>query len=517
MSETMELVNEIMTPAKLDPVEQVAYDLLKNNITSRSWRLNNLYFITDEKGRKIKFKMNWAQRKLLKNMWFFNIILKARQLGFTTFICILFLDTALFRPNTHCGIIAHNREDAEEFFSNKVRFAYENLPDLIKTTMSAPTDSTKKLAFTNGSSIRVGTSLRSGTFYMLHISEFGKICARFPAKAQEIVTGGINTVHAGQFVFIESTAEGRAGYFFEFCMTAMKRLAQGTKLNKLQFRFHFFPWWKDPRYSMDQNTIITADLKKYFHELEGKGIKLTRKQKNWYAAKKELQGDDMMREYPSTPAEAFNASIVGSYYAPQMATMRKESRITKVPYDNMYPVNVFWDIGYNDSMALWFHQRIGSRNHFINYFEGSGEGLEYYVAFMKELPYIYGRHFMPHDGKNHSPQTGLSFREYATKLGLTNITIVPRAKNQEEVQRGIAAVRNMLTTSWIDEEHCDDGIKCLDNYRKEWDKNLGEFKLTPLHDWSSNGADSMRCGAVAYKQVDEVMQKELLPEYAEDI
>ena len=53
-------------------------------------------------------------------------------------------------------------------------------------------------------------------FYMLHISEFGKVCARFPEKAKEIVTGGINTIHSGSFVFIESTAEGNQGYFKDF-------------------------------------------------------------------------------------------------------------------------------------------------------------------------------------------------------------------------------------------------------------------------------------------------------------
>lgn len=511
------LVNDIMQPAELSASEQLSYNILQDKLCDRRWRINNLYFITDEKGRKIKFNMNDAQLMLMNNMHYFNIILKARQLGFTTFICILFLDTCLFRPNTHCGIIAHNREDAEEFFSNKVRYAYDNLPDDIKEAMTAPTDSTKKLAFSNGSSIRVGTSLRSGTFFMLHISEFGKICAQYPAKAKEIVTGGINTVHAGQFVFIESTAEGREGYFFRFCMTAMKRLIRGVKLNALQFKFHFFPWWKDPRYVMNEDVIINQDMVKYFDQLESKGIKLTRKQKNWYVSKLELQGDDMMREYPSTPQEAFNASIEGAYFASQMTAMRKEKRITRVPYDPFYVVNVFWDIGYNDAMALWFHQRVGVENRLIRYFEGSNEGLKYYVDYLQKLPYIYGTQFLPHDGRNHSPQTGKSFREYATGLGLRNIRIIPRALNQEEVQQGIQASRNFLDITLIDEELCDDGIKCLDNYRKEWDKNLAEYKKNPLHNWASNGADSLRCGAVGFTDVVSAMEKDLLPEYAEDI
>lgn len=490
---------------------------LKKNMASREWRLNNLYWIINEKLERVRFRPNAAQLMLIKNMWFFNLILKARQMGFTTFICILFLDTCLFRDNTHCGIIAHTLPDAEEFFSNKVRYAYENLPEDLRKARSAPSDSAKKLAFSNGSSIRVGTSLRSGTLYMLHISEFGKVCARNPAKAREIVTGGLNTVHAGQFVFIESTAEGREGYFYEFCDEAKKRLLQGVQPNQLQFRFHFFPWWQDDRYEMDQAVVITKEMKEYFDSLAGKGIHLTRKQMNWYVAKESIQRDDMMREYPSTPEEAFNASIVGAYYGREMTKMRKDKRIGKVPYDPLYPVNVFWDIGYNDNMALWFHQRVGVENRFIHYFEGAGEGLKYYIDYMSKLGYTYGTQYMPHDGKNHSPQTGLSFREYALKLGLRNITIIPRAKDSEEVQQGIQAVRSFLGTAIIDEENCEQGIKCLDNYRKEWDPNLAEFKKKPLHNWASNGSDAMRAGAVGFRAAIAVAESDLLPEYAEDI
>lgn len=507
-----------VTPDHILPAEeQEARGILKEKMKNRYWRLNNLYVIVNEKGKRVKFRMNWAQKALLRNMWFFNIILKARQLGFTTFLCILFLDTALFRKDTHCGIIAHNREDAEEFFTNKVRYAYDNLPAFIREARTAPSDSAKKLAFSNGSSIRVGTSLRSGTFYMLHISEFGKVCARFPAKAQEIVTGGINTVHAGQYIFIESTAEGRDGYFYQFCQAARKRLLQGILPNRLQFRFHFFPWWKHPEYAIDDPVTITRELADYFDELESKGILLTEKQKKWYVAKLETQQDDMMREFPSTPDEAFNASIVGAYYGTQMTAMRKQKRIGRVPYDPLYPVNVFWDIGFNDKMALWFHQRIGVRNHLIRYFEGSGEGLQYYVDYMQKLKYIYGMHYMPHDSNSGSPQTGKTFKQYAHGLGLNSITTLERPKNQEQVHKGIQAVRNFLATAWVDEVNCDLGIKCLDNYRKEWDPNLGEFKQKPLHNWASNGADSIRYGSVGFVGVVDALAKDLVPEHAEDI
>ena len=72
----------------------------------------------------------------------------------------------------------------------------------------------RELQLSNGVTLHVGTSMRSSTLQLLHISEFGKICAKFPNKARQIVTGSLNALAPGQYVFIESTAEGREGYFY---------------------------------------------------------------------------------------------------------------------------------------------------------------------------------------------------------------------------------------------------------------------------------------------------------------
>ena len=109
---------------------------------------------------------------------------KARQLGFTTLVCIVF-DTALFSENMRCGIIAQDREAAEVIFRDKVKFAYENLPEELKAAMPLARDSASELLFAhNNSSIRVATSMRSGTIHRLHISEFGKICAEISRQSK---------------------------------------------------------------------------------------------------------------------------------------------------------------------------------------------------------------------------------------------------------------------------------------------------------------------------------------------
>ena len=110
--------------------------------------------------------------------------------------------------------------------------------------------------FGNNSSIRVGDLDASGTLQYLHVCEYGKLCAQFPEKAREVRTGALNTIQAGQVVFIESTAEGQEGHFYELARRRRAKQRMGTPLTPLDFKFGFFPWWKEPGYELDQ--VVTV-------------------------------------------------------------------------------------------------------------------------------------------------------------------------------------------------------------------------------------------------------------------
>jgi len=419
----------------------------------------------------------------------------------TTFIDILLLDNACFYPNTRCGIIAHTREDAKVIFETKVKFPYNHLPDQIRAFLHPRQDTTNEYLFSNDSSIRVGTSMRSGTLNYLHVSEYGKLCAKYPEKAAEVRTGALNTVQAGQSVTIESTAEGSFGHFFDICDVARNNARMGLPLTTLDWRFHFFPWWRESQYSMPEElaerVLITRDKEEYFADLEIEiATTLTAGQKAWYVKKEMEQGEYMMREYPSTPDEAFRASIEGAYYKQQMNWLRLNKHLTRVPYDPRLPVNVFFDLGMSDDTFLIFHQKYGMENRFIDEYVNQGEALSHYVKILQQKPYTYGQYFFPHDVEVREMASGISRRESLLKLGLRPIRVVPRI---EEEMDGIDAVRSVLPTCWIDERNCPQLIKCLDHYRKEWDEKLGSFKSRPLHDWSSHGSKAFECFATGYK------------------
>ena len=462
------------------------YERAKTLLKEPLWRLNHLYQIIDKTGSKIYFKLNWAQKQLYRQCWYCNIVLKARQLGISTYISLLFLDRCLFVPNMSAGIIAHTREDAEMLF-RRVKFAYDNLPPQLKEYVKADNDTAQMLKFSNGSSIRVGTSLRSSTMQYLHISEFGKICISYPEKAREIITGSLNTVAAGQYVFIESTAEGREGYFYDMCKLSQAAFDAKADLSKLDYRFHFFPWWRDPSYRIGSCPSISSDMQDYFLKLKSLGIVLDSEQQNWYALKYNTQGDDIKREYPSTPDECWEVSNQGTYYAKFIVSARIESRICHIPYDDSLLVYTAWDLGYNDSTTIWYFQVYGKEIRLIDYDEGSGESLQYWLGIVKSKPYVYDKHLAPHDIMVHEYTSGMTRQSAARKMGMV---LLPVTKT--DVNSGIDAARNILNRCWFDTVKCEKGIKALENYRKEWDDRHGCWKSTALHNWASHGADAFR-------------------------
>lgn len=471
-------------------------DSNQHNEKNWRWRLENYYWIIDEDGQRVQFKPNRAQTQFLDEMHYANVVLKARQHGFSTLFQLVMLDACVFVPHIACGTIAHTREDAEALFKTKSKFPYDNLPEGIKAKNPATEDAARHLSFANNSSIRVGTSLRSGTFQYLHISEYGKLCAKFPEKAREVKTGALNTVQAGQMIFVESTAEGQEGDFFSMCERARTMRDDGTKLTPLDFKFHFFPWTYKPSYRLANLVRMTEEELEYFAKLERDGVTLDLEQRNWYAAKARQQGEDMFREYPSTADEAFHASIEGAYYAQAFRKIDQEQRITLLPVRDEARVDTWWDLGLDDSMVIWFVQEDGPWFNVVDYYEDSGEGLGHYADLLgskrDERGFRYGRHLWPHDGSHRvMDEHGRKRNEIMVGLGYK-----PEVMKRGDLLDGIEATRDLLSKCRFDAVHTAEGVKKLRHYRKEWDDVRGIFKSKPLHDENSHAADAFRTGAM---------------------
>jgi hypothetical protein len=457
------------------------------------------YDIKNKQGVKEPFRMNAHQERFLLERHGMDVVLKARQLGFTTVIQLDMLDDCLFTPNLSAGVIAHNLVDAKAFFRDKIKFAYDNLPMPFRRVRAAENDSAESLRFNNGSSIRVGVSLRSGTLQRLHVSEYGKLCAKYPDRAEEVKTGAFNTVAVGQKITVESTAEGRAGEFHDMVKKARQLVEQGRALTALDFKFHFTAWWEDAGNALNDEVIETTEMQEYFTKtqqhpwLASRDITFTRQQRAWYVKKAEQQGDKMKQEHPSHPDEAFEASVEGAYFGPQMLKIRAEGRICRIPILGI-PVYTTWDLGVGDAMSICFWQDVGLERRLIDYYENSGEGFDFYAKVLTDKGYNYSEHFMPHDVEHRRlGRDARSSKQHAEDAGIKPIRVVPRIASEAD---GINASRSYMPTVWIDEERCSRLIDCLDSYRKEWDDRLGVWKDKPLHDQFSHGYKAFETAAV---------------------
>lgn len=301
---------EVLDIETMEKEEKEAF--IRKVFTDQMWRLNNLYYITNKNGEKVLFRMNEAQRLLFSNMWYFNIILKARQLGFSTAIQIFILDSAMFNSDLNCGVVAQGLKEAKAIFRTKIQYPYEHLPEWLRKAIPVKRISADSMEFYNGSMITVSTGFRSGTVQILHVSEFAKICATREDKADEVIDGTLNAVHPGNIAFIESTAEGASGHYYDMCQEAMELKNANLPLSNIDFKFFFFPWWDEPTYTMpipEGGLKLTKVQEQYFEALEmsvGKTIPDDRKQ--WYIVKERQQKDKMKQEFPSTPNEAFLTS-----------------------------------------------------------------------------------------------------------------------------------------------------------------------------------------------------------------
>jgi hypothetical protein len=474
-------------------------------IADKKWRMSHLYYIVNAHGEKVIFKRNHEQAQLAdaRKKHKKHIILKARQIGFTTDIVLDMFDEILSNSNKHARIITHGLKESEKIMLGKIHFAYDNLPQKIKEYLPVIKRNTEEfvIGHTGGkspSSISVGTSGRSGTFQMLHISEFGKICAKYPEKAREIITGALPAAENGQ-IFIESTAEGQAGRFYEITMEALSNQRQLKPLNPKDYQFHFYDWHNHDGYSQTEPEIISNEQSLYFEKLRTEHkINLTEQQKYWYIATEKQLQNDMKREYPSYPEEAFEQAVEGAVYGRQFIELDKEQRILDIAHDAMSPVFTSWDIGNSDTTAIWFYQiKHGGWIDFIDYYEMNKADANHYVSLVHGKNYRYGKHRLPHDANREGVAfSAITSQKLLADAGLRDIFIIPRTENILDdisfIRTRFAQVRFNKNNPMVME-----GVKKLRNYQFAWNEKFGRWSDTPIHNDASHCADAFRNAIVS--------------------
>lgn len=497
-------------PRKRNVKESAEFKQLMAFYGDREWRLDHLYYVQDETGTKVLYRRRTAQRAYCENQWILDVIAKARQLGFSTEIAVEICDFCVFNKDKAAGIIDFKLEDAKKKLE-KIKFAYNNLPQIIRDRVPLLKENEDELKWANGSSCVVGTSHRGGTLQFLHWSEAGKTAAEKPEVSKEIIAGALNTISPGQIIKIESTAHGTSGDFHDIVDRAKKKLAEGSPLTVLDFKLHFYGWMYRDDYRVQRtHVVITQEVVKYFAELKAKyGIEVDGDQMAWYQQKLTLLGwDKMKEEFPSHIDECFFNSLEGAFFKKELSEARMQKRIGyPVPFDPTRRVHTCWDKGMNeksDRNAIWWFQHDGVRFRWIDYYENGGENIAHYASVVEEKriarKFIYGTHYGPHDLNQRvwaTTNVGVpkTMKDVAKEVGII-FDVVDRVEDKEI---SIEAARRAIAVSFFCSEYCSQGVSRLDNYTKTWNKALAQWTMVPLHDANSNGADALQTGAMGVK------------------
>jgi|HubBroStandDraft_6_1064221.scaffolds.fasta_scaffold00063_45 hypothetical protein len=207
--------------------------------TVRDRLITGLLKIRPKKGGREWLQLNRAQREYSRNCSKQNIVLKARQLGITTYVAARYFLQTITRPGTLTVQVAHSQESAEAIFNIVQRF-WENLPKaMLKGALLKSRSNVRQIVFPRlDSEYRVETADdnagRGMTIHNLHCSEV----SRWPRGGLETLASLRAAVVPEGEIVLESTPNGATGVFY----------GEWQKANETGYTQHFFPWWYDESY-----------------------------------------------------------------------------------------------------------------------------------------------------------------------------------------------------------------------------------------------------------------------------
>lgn len=196
-------------------------------------------------------------------------------------------------------------------------------------------------------------------------------------------------------------------------------------------------------------------------------------------------------------AQAFE----GAYFARELALAKAQGRITPLVADPLLPILAVFDLGGSgataDAMAIWIVQWIGQKILVLDYIEGVGQVLAYYVNELRSRGWGKALCILPHDGVNENNITGKRYEDHVREAGFEVEVIKNQGKGAAMMR--VEAARRLFGRVWFDEEKTEGGREALGYYHEKKDEKRS-VGLGPSHDWSSHGADAFGLMCVAYEE-----------------
>lgn len=330
-------------------------------------------------GLSMALRQNAVQREFERRRGSRNIVLKARQMGLSTWIAGRFFLKTITQPGTLTLEVAHTQEAAEDLFRMVHRF-YAGLPErLRKGALKTSRANVRSLVFPKiDCEYRVETAGdpnagRGLTVQNLHCSEV----ARWPGDGADVLAGLRASLPANGEVVLESTANGAYGCFYDEWMHA----------DETGYVRHFFPWWWEPEYvSGSGGAGILDDAEQALVEKHG----LTLGQIAFRRGIQKQFGRLRAQEYPENADECFLSS--GACVFDVEAIDRRMAAMSE-------PIERRW----NGDLEIWFP--VLAEKEYLVAVDPAGGGMEGDYCAMQVIEKV----------------TGLQCAEFHGRIGLFEI------------------------------------------------------------------------------------------------
>lgn len=220
----------------------------------------------------------------------------------------------------------------------------------------------------------------------------------------------------------------------------------------------------------------------------------------WFPSVLEQERQDCLRTQPEQYGHIWEGDyatvLSGAYYAASIAEAKAKGRIGRVSADPLMEIRAFWDIGFNDSTAIWIAQFVGREIRVIDYYEAQGQPLATHLDWLRTRGWGSALCVLPHDGANANVITGIRFADHIRAAGFKSETLDNQGKGA--AMKRVEAARRLFPSIWFNEATTQPGIDALGWYHEKRDesRNIG---LGPDHDWSSHAADAFGLMCCAYE------------------
>ena len=464
------------------------------------WRISNLYSIRIRDGSVIRFRPRPQQLAVLEMLFVHGhkriIILKARQIGFSTLLGVVCCDQLCFNPGQQISLIDQTLEDARQKLKNIVVLAYDSMAAELRAGLPIIRSNTGEVCVkysrfeeAKASVMYAGTHSRGGSNSLVWVSEWGTIQATDIARSEEILTGALPSVGDGICVIESTWRGGRHGHLWGLVKQALETPKE--QKGPFDWRLAFFPWYEDPGYCDALPRPLSVETRRYF---EGKpGLSLSPGQMSWYQRKRDELGMFILREYPSTLEECFQSPVEGAIYADLIDKLRAEGAIRPWKVDRSALVHTCWDLGSPINTCVWYFQVAAGEIRVIDIDMDLDLTPVERVSRMLAKGYLYGSHFLPHDAMA-TQKSGRTFLMELKEVGLANVKAVPRTY---DVWIGINRLRGILPRFSFRVPECERGLEALCAYHTVRETSTGIARDEPCHDASSHACDALRVLAEA--------------------